>query len=224
MEKAVKIIWGLLLLTAMVVANEELEDIVKDLRTEMNNMNERLVLNEETLKVTQKELIQTKKELARTKEVLEQVEDTYKNKDQKLAAEAPYFHVCGAHWGGQENIIAKTIAYDTLDYYSTNVNGGGLDINNGVLTSGHSGAYTVTWGLIADAEDNSGNNLNIYLRRNGQNIYSSQIFTGSTTTDVAGRTMVLHLKQGDTLDLYCEQCLAHFHRTTFCVSLSTADV
>jgi regulator of replication initiation timing len=176
MEKAVKIICVLLQLMAMAVAKEEFEDIVKDLKTEMNDMNEHLLLNEKTLNVTQKELIQTKEELARTKEVLKQVEDAYKNKDQKLAAGTPYFHVCGAHWGGQENIIAKTITYDTLDYYSTNVNGAGLDINNGVLTSGHSGAYTVTWGFIADAEDNSGNTLNIYLRKNGQNIYSSQLF------------------------------------------------
>ena len=85
------------MLTAMTVANEELEDIVMDLRTQMVKMNERLVLNEETLKVTQNELIDTKEELARTKEVLKQVEeDAYKNKDHKLEAETPYFQVCGA--------------------------------------------------------------------------------------------------------------------------------
>ena len=39
----------LLMLIAMAVAKEEFEDIVKNLRTEMSDMNERLELNEKTL-------------------------------------------------------------------------------------------------------------------------------------------------------------------------------
>ena len=39
-----------------------------------------------------------------------------------------------------------------------------------------------------------------------------------------GRTLVLHLVRGDTLDLYCEDCSATIYRVTFCVSLSTFDI
>jgi hypothetical protein len=39
-----------------------------------------------------------------------------------------------------------------------------------------------------------------------------------------GRTLVLHLDRGDTLDLYCEDCSADIYDTTFCVTLSTFDI
>ena len=46
----------------------------------------------------------------------------------------------------------------------------------------------------------------------------------SGVQDQGGRTLVLHLDRGDTLDLYCDNCSAGIGRTTFCVSLSQADV
>ena len=36
--------------------------------------------------------------------------------------------------------------------------------------------------------------------------------------------MVLHLDQGDTLQLYCDDCTAGIGYTTFCVSLTTFDI
>ena len=43
-------------------------------------------------------------------------------------------------------------------------------------------------------------------------------------SDQGGRTLVLHLDRGDTLDLYCDNCSAYISSTTFCVSLSQFDV
>merc|ERR1711892_854176 len=223
MGKAVKIVLVIMITLAMVEASDVLQDMVKNVMTEMERVNRRLAIYEETIKLTNTELLKTQEELARTKMVLKRVTDDHKTRDQKFEREQPYFHVCGAHFGGREEIVYEKIAYDSIEYSSTNVAGGGLDISTGVLTSGRAGTYTVTWSLIADAEDGAGNNLNIYLRKNRQNVCSSQLFTGYTNTDVAGRTTVLHLDHGDTLDLFCEKCKAHFHRTTFCVSLSTPD-
>ena len=39
-----------------------------------------------------------------------------------------------------------------------------------------------------------------------------------------GRTMVLHLDMGDTVELFCQECSAMIEYITFCVSLTTFDV
>ena len=188
---------------AMTGAMEELEDVVKSMRTEMDNLKVQLALTEETVKKTQDELAWIKEE-------------------KELDKEQPYFYACGYHHSGQENITHQTILYDSLPYSSTNLAGGGLDISTGTMTSGYPGTYSVTWSLIADPYGTGTDEF--FLRKNGQNIGHSQLWTGKTDIDVVGRTLFLHLDRGDTLDLYCEKCLAHFHRTLFCVSLSTFDL
>jgi hypothetical protein len=42
--------------------------------------------------------------------------------------------------------------------------------------------------------------------------------------DQGSRTIILHLKIGETLDLYCQDCSAGILYITFCVSLSQFDV
>ena len=46
----------------------------------------------------------------------------------------------------------------------------------------------------------------------------------SGINDQGGRTVLVHLDMGDTLDLYCENCSAEIMFLTFCVSLEQFDV
>ena len=115
----------------------------------------------------------------------------------------------------------KAISYDTLLYSSTNVAGAGLDISTGGFTAGHPGSYTATWSLGAGMIH--GHRVYIYLRKNGKNIAESLHYSffnddSAEVRDQGGRTVVLHLDRGDTLDLYCDNCNTSIYHTTFCVS------
>merc|ERR1712098_173796 len=68
-----------------------------------------------------------------------------------------------------------------------------------------------------------------HLQHNGENIDESRhvsYYNGPSgdVWDQGGRTMVLHLDQGDTLQLYCDDCTAKIGDITFCVSLTTFDI
>ena len=140
----------------------------------------------------------------------------------------PFSFACGSHYD-PISTTSQAISYSTLLYSSSgNIEGPhGLDISTGVFTAGHPGSYTATWSLMA--ADNAGDSrVYIYLRKNGEYIVDSlhaSHHTGTgTVEDQGGRTLVLHLDRGDTLDLYCDNCSADIWLTTFCVSLSQFDV
>ena len=81
-------------------------------------------------------------------------------------------------------------------------------------------------------DDETDDRVVIYLRKNRGDIEESRHESfyvarngGSGRIDEqGGRTIILHLDKGDTLDLYCQDCSARIELTTFCVSLSHADV
>ena len=251
MEKAFKCFLLLFLLMSMAETNDDVENIIKEMRIEMN---ERLTLTEEKLQMTQNELLKTKDELFMTrnellmtqegvinakeqmKEQIKMAEDNQKARDVNIRdlerdvsflKDPPWTFACGAQYYAFDT-NTQTISYTTLLYSSTNVAGAGLDISTGVFTAGHPGSYTATWNLMAD-NDAGEHIVDIYLRMNRKIIAESRytsVYTGPSgyATDQGGRTLVLHLDRGDTLDLYCEDCSAGIRDTTFCVTLSQADV
>merc|ERR1711892_1621336 len=267
MKTAIKIIIMVIFMMTPGEANDDLENIVKEMRMEMDEMKGCLAFTKENLKATQAELVElktnhmelkedlkiakddlkltaTKEELTATKEELKltatkeelkltatkeelsATRDDLTSKDHELERDVsiirnpPFIHSCGSH--SSLSITSQTIPYDSLLYSSTNTEGGGLDIATGVFTSPWPGSYTVTWSLTA--QDGAGEFVHIYLRKNGQNIDESlhkSYYTGPSgeVGDQGGRTLVLHLDMGDTLDLYSYDCSAAIYRTTFCVSL-----
>merc|ERR1712007_275358 len=81
----------------------------------------------------------------------------------------PYIHACGSN--GAISASQGTIPYTSLLYSSTNTEGGGLDISTGVFTAPLGGSYTVSWdtsALMGHGED-----VGIYLQKNGENIQES---------------------------------------------------
>merc|ERR1712142_1143666 len=192
---------------------EEIKEMMRDMNIRVHKAEEKWTKTEDKLAEALIELAETKTELSETKSEIKRMRNT------------PYMHACGAHID-KLNMKSTTIPYYTLLYSSTNTEGGGLDIASGVFTSSYPGSYTVTWALhpYNDAGDHY---VSIYLQHNGQNIdeshhlsYYSGPGPNSQVWDQGGRTLVLHLDQGDTLQLYCEDCTAYIFHTTFCVSLT----
>jgi hypothetical protein len=192
-------------------AKDDLENIVKEMRMEMN---ERFALNEEKLLElktenlqlnedlvnTYEDLTNTKEDLANTKEDLTKAKEELTNSKEDLTntkedltntnedltntkedlldtkidvsflKEPPFFHACG--YQSSTSITEQTIPYSSLLYFSSNTEGGDLDVSTGIFSSPYPGSWTVTWSLHAsgDAGDSV---VQIVLRKNGQNIDES---------------------------------------------------
>ena len=198
----------------------------------------------QTLDNTQDELLKTKQELSlslrMTEEELnrkcENIDVSIKELKEEVSflKEPPWTFMCGARFddGDYLSITSQAITYSTLFYSSTNVDGSGLDIATGIFSAGFPGSYTATWSLEASNEPGE-EAVAIFLRKNGVQIEESRQYSiyditdGGTSGyigDQGGRTMILHLDRGDTLDLYCQDCSADIYYISFCVSLSQFDV
>merc|ERR1712212_681012 len=211
----------------------------------------KLAKTEAELAATKDELAVTKDDLADTKNALTKaVSDQAENhaitrEDLDITKEAlmfktdelerevailkapPYIHACGSHY----DVISAssgTIPYTSLLYSSTNQEDGGLDISTGVFTAPHGGSYTVSWD--AQARLNRWEGVYIYLQKNGATIEESlhNSYYGDNIDDhmneQGGRTLVVHLDLGDTLQLYKSDGDGDIAKTTFCVSLTTFDI
>jgi len=208
------------------MSNIEELDTMKEMKTEMMaememKMNERLVRTEAELAITKDELAFTKNELALTKARTDELE-----REVAIVRAPPYIHSCGSHDATLSG-SSMTIPYTSLLYSSTNTEGGGLDISTGVFTAPHGGSYTVYWDTSAELD--SGEDVKIYLQKNGEIIEESEHYSSYTgpsgwVYDQGGRTIIVYLGEGDTLQLYRSASSGQIWRTTFCVSLTTPDI
>jgi len=212
---------------------------------------DQLAATKDDLSVTKGELAATKDDLAATKDAMvkaitEQTEaltcfateddlkatkDALISKTDELEREVailkapPYIHSCGSHTAWLSG--SMTIPYTSLLYSSTNTEGGGLDISTGVFTAPHGGSYTVYWDTAVGME--SEGRVYIDLQKNGVNIEESRTYSyyggpSGNVWDQGGRTIVLYLAVGDTLQLYKDIGDGEIDHTTFCVSLTTPDL
>ena len=122
----------------------------------------------------------------------------------------------------------------SLYYASTNVEGTGLDISNGIFTTGrgHPGTYSVIWTLHNNFTGHKDlKPVVLYLYKNDVEIresqYASQYVsqqTDSLIEDQGAVHLFLHLDRGDTLALHCSEFGDSIRYVMFCVSLSQFDV
>merc|ERR1719320_1101999 len=201
----------------------------------MAQMNERLSLAEGKLAKTEDELTAAKDDLAKTEDELaiSKADNAItKAKTDELEREVailrypPYINSCGSHYGVLSG-SSGTIPYTSLLYSSTNTEGGGLDISTGIFTAPHGGSYTVYWDATAGLD--SGKYVRIILQKNGESIQESEHYSeyGGPSGGVyeqGGRTIIVYLGVGDTLQLYWDSGNGQIGSTTFCVSLTTPDL
>merc|ERR1712179_287434 len=148
-------------------------------------------------------LAATKEDLAITKEALMSKTDDLEREVAILKA-PPFIHACGSH-NDYVSASSGTIPFTSLLYSSTNTEGGGLDITTGVFTAPWGGSYTVSWDTSARLD--YGEDVRMYLQKNGVNIQESLQWSDyggydNTMREQGGRTLVLYLAMGDTLQLY----------------------
>merc|ERR1711942_267297 len=196
------------------------QDSVWDIRQEIVDLYTKF---QEKLLVLETELLKTQEDLSRTKEELRAKDAQL---ELKMKEESPWTAACGFSDGTMA--VSETVPYNSLFFSSSNVAGAGLDISTGMFTSGHSGTYTATWSLMA-SDGSQEPEVVLYLRRNSENIpesahYSRYAGSGGLVYDQGGRTLVLHLDVGDTLDLFCQDCSAFIDDLTFCVTLTRPDM
>merc|ERR1711892_429559 len=245
MHSLINIVMLVISMLAVGEAKDDLDNIVKkmkkDMRMEMNAMIGIIANTQEELKMTQTEVLELKTKIIKLEKHLKNAEDdlavaindqTVKNqeleRDVTILKEPPFIHACGSTYLDNIHVVSQTIPYSTLLYSSTNTEGGGLDMTTGIFSCPHPGSYTVTWSLSAgnDAGDRW---VEIFLRKNGQNInesYHRSRYTGPSGAvyEQGGRSLVLHLDIGDSLDLFCSNCEAGIYYAIFCVSLTTFDI
>merc|ERR1712013_907133 len=198
-------------------------------------MNERLAKSEDDLAITKDDMGINKDSLAVTKDELDITKANHaitKARTDELEREVailkapPYIHSCGYNYY-LSGTSTGTIPYTSLLYSSTNTEGGGLDISAGVFTAPHGGSYTVYWDTSAWLD--SYEHVEIYLQKNGKNIAESEHYSeysgpSGHVRDEGGRTIIVYLGVGDTLQLYRDAGSGEIWRTTFCVSLTTFDI
>jgi len=197
------------------------KDDLDTMREMMAEMTQRVANSEDELAITKDELAICKADHAITKARTDELE-----REVAILKAPPFIHSCGSHSDWLSGSY-MTIPYTSLLYSSTNTEGGGLDITTGVFTAPHGGSYTVYWDTIAAL--NSGEDVQIVLQKNEETIDESRQdsqYTGpsGSVRDQGGRTMVVYLAMGDTLQLYRDYGNGSIVRTTFCVSLTTFDI
>jgi len=172
------------------------------------------------------DFISTKTDLVTVKaDLMTKVDDL--EREVVILSDPPYLHICASH-NEYLYIDDQTIPYTSLLSSSTNTEGGWLEMTKGVFTAPVSGTYTVTWATMASL--NTGERLEIYLQKIGDNILQSEHYSQYTgdsgiSADQGGRTMLVYLCPGDTLSLYCHDCSpAGVGHTSLCVSLTTSYV
>merc|ERR1719244_1467873 len=175
---------------------------------------------------------QAKDEYGTMKEMMVEMNERLSLAERELAIlrAMPVIHTCGSHSDDLSGSF-MTIPYTSLLYSSTNTEGGGLDITTGVFTAPAGGTYTVSWDTSVVLT--SGGGLWIYLQKNGETIQESELWSSfyngvsnghGHVYDQGGRTMVVYLAMGDTLQLYRGDGTGRIRSTTFCVSLTTPDI
>merc|ERR1719477_557592 len=230
-----KIVIMVLITLTMGQAKDDL-DTMKEMMAEMKKeMMVELASTKDDLAITKDELAATKDELAITKDELAiskadnaitKARTDALEREVAIVRAPPHIHSCGSYFGYLSG-NHMTIPYTSLLYSSTNTEGGGLDISTGVFTAPHGGSYTVYWDTSAVLDSHEA--IVIFLQKNGMSIQESRHYStysgpSGGVYEQGGRTIIVYLGVGDTLQLYRDAGSGDIFYTTFCVSLTTPDL
>ena len=152
-----------------------------------------LTATKDVLANTSDDLINTKTELSTTKAELIAINKKLET-EVSILKTPPFLHACGSHYDYYYYYTdgPGIIPYTSLLYSSTNMEGGGLDINTGVFTAPQSGSYTVTWSTAAYIF-----HVQIFLYKNGEKIQESVTNSfegGSSASYDQGKVILVIMK------------------------------
>merc|ERR1719369_364217 len=219
----------LLLVATATFGKEDLDYIVK----EMRDLKECLTKEQLRTRNLEDSIQKLEKKMKAKDDLLEKhmnAKTDQLEKEVLFLKDQPYTFICASTY---ETLFFSSgiFSYSKLLYSSTNVDGADMNLSTGVFTAGWGGSYTVTYSLLAYDYANKYNTyFTAYLRKNGEKIeetrhVSRYVDSGSGhTLDQAGRTLVVHLLRGETLDLWCDHCDSGVEHITFCVTQSGSDL
>ena len=210
---------------------------VNNLEEEKDNENKELQEKIEEVRTENKELRDENRDLEK------KIEDVH-NANMELRVEnkemqekiveirnSPFGYFCSVQ--SKFSAAFSVITYDRLLYssqFGLQGDSPGIDINTGKFVSGFSGTWRVDFSLLTFPGPEEG--VYLWLYKNGEKIpemefdsYRSSSSTGSVITlNTGGRSILLHLDQGDELYLAGTFLGEKAYKTIFCVSLEQADV
>jgi len=202
----------IIFLLTMVEAEDDLERMVEEMKSEMRTVRE--------------ELSQINSDL-RAKIVAKDTSIVKLEEEVRALKNAPYTYACAGHYSLLSS-SNRPVTYSNIIFWESNLEDAWMNKTSGQFIAGASGVYTATWSLRA-IDDTGDPSIHINLRKNKDIIDETLHFSRYTgdsgyVYDQGGRTLDLRLEKDDTLDLFCSDCSAGIDDITFCVGLSHADV
>ena len=145
--------------------------------------------------------------------------------DQKTSQHSAH---CGYQLGSESLKTPVVLADSAIPYSILMVDTGvsSLDPATGIWTAGLDGTYQVSWSLSSGIEKGKFNL--VVLAKDGKRVGETEHFSGSLYNtvgelwDQGGRSLVLGLKRGQTLELRARK-VDSVYKIIFCVSLLHAD-
>merc|ERR1712142_416868 len=142
---------------------------------------------------------------------------------QDVKDKSKYLSVCGYQdWVEMRNGPKMgVIMYDKMFHPLTQSPGRQhiFSPSTGMFTAGLDGVYAVSWDAIPHVET-GGNGVTMFLRKNMRKLEETRHYSYSGyTRDQGGRTLLIKLRQSETLDLWCEDCRSTTYNIIFCVNL-----
>merc|ERR1712115_735823 len=170
-----------------------------------------LKVTKEMLQEMKEKMIELKNRLAIAEQkLMETGKDEVFENEASILGDTPYLHQCGFH--SRAGFVDSIMSFECLSYDVTN-QPTGLDWETGVFTCPYPGTYTVSWSWKNEAQIHESFHQS-YFREEGA--------TG-VVADFGGKTILVGLEAGDTLDLYCINCAARLWNVQYCISLTTPD-
>ena len=177
MEKATKTPLMVLLVITMGEAIHDQEEVIAIISKKVENLQHEMVITKEDILATKEELLVTKEDLQKRDMIISDLK-----REVSFLKNPPFFHAC-ASLPTLAGFFTQTITYNTLLFSSTNTDIGGMDITSGIFTSPYPGIYLVSWSLEANADLKGAHQVYFYLRKNGQDIQESGLFSANTSPD-----------------------------------------
>merc|ERR550519_719958 len=135
------------------------------------------------------------------------------------SAKAVQSAFCGSRYSWSS---IGTVTYENLLFESNNIAGAIFDLDSGSYRAGAKGTYRVDLAIGYMQSTNGILDYNqIYIEHNGRDIQESQIYshitTDHTSHESGGRSLILHLEEGDVVSVRVAN-VYYCYYTTFCVS------
>ena len=143
-----------------------------------------------------KKIADLEKTLGRIVKGNKKILPSFKNRIERLEkTKKPFVYQCG-YRSKMKNTGFAVITYDRLTINSLSEDSGGLDIDSGIFTAGHTGVYSVSYSMESKSDNGKPNMVSLFL--NDKKLKESEHMS-YYRSDMNGRTSFVHSLGSRTL-------------------------